>query len=139
MGTLLVGRLAGIALAASIIPFAAQAQPISGATDGPSTTIEIVMNNFQFSPNNISLHAGQHYRLHFVNHGPSGHNFTAKEFFASARIAPEDASMVHDGKIELGNGETGDIRLVPVRGVYPAKCTHLFHASLGMKGSITVM
>jgi plastocyanin len=133
-----LGRLAATALAAGAIPTVAQVQPTSGSLPEP-TTIEIVMSNFQFSPKIIALHAGQSYRLHFVNRGSGGHNFTAKEFFAKARIAPEDARLVTNGKIELGAGEAADIRIAPARGVYPAKCTHLLHASFGMTGTITVM
>ena len=102
------------------------------------TTVEIVLSNFAFTPSALSLHAGQSYRLHVVNHGSGGHNFAAKEFFAAARIAPEDAQLVRGGVIELGKGETRDIRLVPARGTYKVKCTHFLHSSFGMKGEITV-
>lgn len=117
-----------------ILPVAAYGQP----EPAKPTTVEIVLSNFAFAPNNIALHAGQSYRLHFVNHGSGGHNFSAKEFFAASRIAPEDAKLVHGGVVELGKGEQRDIRLVPMRGAYKVKCTHFLHSSFGMKGDIIV-
>lgn len=101
-------------------------------------TVEIVLSNFQFSPSEFHLKAGTPYRLHFVNKGSGGHNFSAKALFAAAVIAPEDRNAISDGKIELAAGEARDVRLIPAAGTYKAKCTHFLHKSFGMTGSVVV-
>jgi plastocyanin len=100
--------------------------------------INVMLSNFAFTPQMLHLKHGQAYRLHFVNQGSDSHNFSAPEFFATARINPADMSAVSSGKVELGKGESRDVRLVPATGKYNATCTHFLHASFGMTGGITV-
>jgi plastocyanin len=100
--------------------------------------VNIVLSNFAFTPEVLQLNRGQAYRLHFVNQGSSGHNFSAPEFFAAAQINPADAGAVPGGKIELGKGESRDVRLIPAAGAYKVTCTHFMHTSFGMTGSIAV-
>lgn len=124
------GVLAMLAIASSAsaaAPDWQQAEPIS-----------IVLSNFKFAPDQLHLSKGHAYRLHFVNEGSGGHNFSAPEFFAAAQIDPEDAGKLSKGTVELDKGEAKDIRLVPIAGAYAVKCTHFLHASFGMKGSIAV-
>ena len=100
--------------------------------------VEIVLSNFKFAPEELHLRQGQSYRLHFVNNGSGGHNFSAPDFFASAQIDPADAAAITKGGIELAKGETRDVRLKPAAGTYKVKCTHFMHRAFGMKGKITV-
>jgi plastocyanin len=101
-------------------------------------SINVVLTNFAFTPQTLHLNRGRAYRLHFVNQGSDGHNFSAPEFFAAAQINAADMSAVSSGKVELGKGESRDVRLVPAAGKYGVTCTHFLHASFGMIGSITV-
>jgi len=98
--------------------------------------VNIELSNFAFSPENLHLHAGRAYQLRFTNLGSGGHNYSAPAFFAAATIDPEDRRYVKKGKVELAKGQALSIRLVPAAGSYQVKCTHLLHASFGMKGSI---
>jgi plastocyanin len=100
--------------------------------------VEIVLSNFEFAPKELHLRQGQSYRLHFVNSGSGGHNFSAPNFFAGAQIDPADAAAITKGGIELAKGETRDVRLKPAAGTYKVKCTHFMHSAFGMKGKITV-
>lgn len=100
--------------------------------------VEILLTDFDFTPKHLRLRQGQLYRLHFVNRGSGGHNFSAPEFFRSADIEPADAGAVRKGKVELAKGESRDVRLRPAAGSYKVKCTHFLHSAFGMKGSITV-
>ena len=132
-----MGRLLALALIVSALPAATLAQP---ARDDWSNAkaVDVVLSNFAFTPETLRLQHGQAYRLHFVNRGSGGHNFSAPDFFAHARIAPSDAGFIREGKVELGKGEAHDIRLIPEQGTYRVKCTHFLHTGFGMKGMIQV-
>ncbi len=100
--------------------------------------VDIVLSDFAFTPAALHLRQGQPYRLRFVNQGSGGHNFMAPEFFAAARIDPGDIRAVAGGGVELGRGESREVRLAPAPGAYRVVCTHPLHASFGMVGSIVV-
>ena len=112
------------------------AAPVAAATD--NVTVELT--NFHFTPSTPTFHHGQPYTLHIVNKASGGHDFVAPEFFAASVIAPADRAKVAGGKIEIDGGESIDIHLTaPARpGSYKLKCSHLFHATFGMTGAITV-
>jgi len=135
----LILHTALLATALAALPAVVQAQD-RGATDGSAAqSVEVTLSNFKFTPKDLRLHHGQTYRLHLVNSGSGGHDFSAPEFFAASEIAPADAAMVRDGRIEVAKGETRDIRITPrTPGDYKVECTHMMHAMLGMKGRITV-
>ena len=102
-----------------------------------AAAVEVVLKSFSFTPATLHLRAGAPVRL-TIRDAKGGHNFAAPKFFAAARIAPEDASKIRGGKIELEGGEAVTIRLVPAAGTYKLTCTHFLHTSFGMKGSIVV-
>jgi uncharacterized cupredoxin-like copper-binding protein len=106
---------------------------------GAPQEIDVALTNFAFTPDTLSLHANTAYRLHLVNSGTSGHNFSAPEFFAASTIATSDAAKVKDGAIEVSKGQTVDVTLTPTKpGSYDLKCTHFMHTTFGMKGEVTV-
>lgn len=102
-------------------------------------TIEVHLSSFKFAPSTIVLRQGQPTLLRLVNDSGGGHDFAAREFFASAAIAPGDRARVHDGGIEVPGGEVREIRLTASRpGSYKLKCTHTLHKTFGMSGRIVV-
>ena len=111
--------------------------PASGQPERSATPNQLIVNvwSFGFAPRPLHLRAGQPVTLTFVNRSRSGHDFTAREFFASSRIV---AGSAPDGEIELGGYQTRSITLVPRPGVYRAHCSHFFHAQMGMTDSIIV-
>jgi uncharacterized cupredoxin-like copper-binding protein len=118
---------------------ASMAQTPAGAAWSSAETVEIQLSNYKFAPSNFTLRQGQAYRLHLVNAASGGHSFSAPEFFASAQVDPEDAAAVSKGKVEVEGGQTRDIRVIPQKaGTYEFQCTHFLHATMGMKGRITV-
>lgn len=113
--------------------------PASAAVDfAKAKVVEVTLSNFEFTPSVIDLQAGTPYVLKIVNRASGGHNFTAPEFFAAAKVAPEDAAQIAGGQIEVKGGETATIGLVPGTGTYKLVCTHFGHATLGMTGKIVV-
>jgi plastocyanin len=95
----------------------------------------VTVSSFSFAPKPIHLAAGQPVTLTFVNSSGSGHDFTAKTFFAASRIT---AGAAPGGEIELRGHETKTITLVPARGTYTAHCSHFFHTQMGMSDQIIV-
>ena len=100
--------------------------------------IVVTLSNFAFTPTDIQLTAGKPYELVLTDSASGGHDFTAPEFFASAKISPGDAAKVASGQVALSGKQSVTIDLVPAAGNYPLACTHLGHVALGMKGTITV-
>lgn len=117
-----------IAIAALCLSTAALAQ------DAPAR-VEVRLSSFDFAPSTIRLAAGRPVVLHLVNDGRGGHNFSAPEFFASAR---DVSGPVRDGTVEVPGRQSADIRLVPARGTYSLRCTHTLHTAFGMTGEIVV-
>jgi uncharacterized cupredoxin-like copper-binding protein len=115
--------------------------PALAAADPDFTNVRqvnIELSNFDFTPKTLPLQAGKPYRLHLTNTGSGGHNFSSPAFFRAATIAPEDATAVVKGGIDLKKGESRDVRVIPAKGRYKLKCTHFMHSAFGMKGEIIV-
>lgn len=136
-------KMAFAALALGLLAGCAATRPIEPKVASASVdftqaeTVEVRLSSFAFAPSEIRLQSGKPYVLKLFDKA-GGHDFTAPEFFAAARIAPEDAAKVAKGQIELKGGESASIRLVPAAGTFDLTCTHFGHAALGMKGKIVV-
>jgi plastocyanin len=120
---------------ASPLAFALAAPAVS---QPQAATVAVTMSNFKFEPNALQLRAGVPTVLHLVNTAGGGHNFTAPQFFAAARVAPASQPLIHDGMVEVPKHSAVDVELVPAAGQYPLKCSHTLHSAFGMKGTITV-
>ena len=114
-----------LALAAST----ATSQPVAA----PVKTINLY--SYGYAPHPIFLPAGSAVTLHFVNRSGKSHDFTARQFFRSARIL---SGRVSDGEVELRGGQSSSVTLIPAPGRYPVHCGHRFHKMLGMRSVIVV-
>lgn len=131
--------LAGCATSQPVAPVATPGAPVAKVDWSTAQTVEIHLKNFAFDPMSLALRRGVPYRLRFVNLAKGGHDFSAKEFFAEATIDPQDQATLKDGAVELGGGQSADVRLVANQtGRYPSHCTHFMHSSLGMNGEVIV-
>jgi plastocyanin len=123
---------------AYLAPLLLLALPASAlsAQEPPSPQIvEVQLSSFAFTPNTITLHAGQPVTLHLVNSGNGGHNFSAPEFFAAASNV---VGPVARGAVEVRGHASADVTLTPAPGSYHLKCTHTLHSGFGMHGEIVV-
>jgi plastocyanin len=111
---------------------------VSSAAPAQPVAVSIELSNFKFAPNPIQLRAGAPITLHLQNTASGGHSFSAPAFFAAARIEPRSAALVHDGMVDVPANRAVDVALVPAAGSYKLKCTHTFHSTFGMKGTIVV-
>ena len=108
--------------------------PLASAEAQPATqTVDVA--SFYFAPKPIHLAAGRPVTLTFVNRSGSGHDFTARRFFANSRII---AGSAPEGEIDLGPHQTRTITLVPSAGTYKAHCSHFMHKQFGMSDVIVV-
>jgi uncharacterized cupredoxin-like copper-binding protein len=138
-------RGASLALVLAMYSLAgANAQPAQN--DAPTSTdwskaqsVEIVMTNFSFMPKALQLRRNTPYRLHFVNNGSSNHSFDAPELFRAMITAPDDRAKVEDGTIEVDEGKTVDVMVMPLKpGSYAFHCSHFLHTTFGMRGEATI-
>jgi plastocyanin len=95
----------------------------------------IYLQSYAYDPTPIVLHAGRPVTLQFINRAGSGHDFTAPNFFGSARIV---SGTVNKGKINLRPRQVANVTLIPAAGTYEVHCGHPFHTMLGMKSTIVV-
>jgi len=95
----------------------------------------VQLYSFGFAPRPIHLAAGRPVTLTFVNQSSVGHDFTARTFFANARIT---AGAAPQGEIELSGHQSRSITLTPRAGTYEAHCSHFLHKQMGMTDRIVV-
>lgn len=119
-------RLLPAALIALVSSAPAPAQPAVQRID---------VANFAFAPRPIRLAAGRPVTLTFVNRSGSGHDFTARAFFASSRILAGSAPA---GEIDLPGHVTRSVTLIPRAGSYQVHCSHFLHKQMGMQDLIIV-
>ena len=94
-----------------------------------------MLSSYAYAPTPIQLMAGRMVTLTFANGSGKGHDFTARDFFASSRIL---TGSVPTGRINLRPGETRTITLIPRAGVYAVHCGHFLHKQMGMRSQIVV-
>ena len=120
----------------SLILAAAALFALGPATAQPAPPIQTVtLYTYGYAPQVLHLAAGRPVTLNFVNPSGKGHDFTARQFFRSARILRGSAP---GGEIDLKKGRGTVIILTPARGTYKVHCTQPFHTMLGMTGRIVV-
>ena len=120
-------RMAAVALLPLLLPAPAAAQPAALQT--------IYLWSYNYAPKPIHLRAGRPVTLTFVNRSGSGHDFTARRFFASSRIL---AGAAPGGKVGVRPGGARSITLIPSRGTYAVHCSHFLHKQFGMQDLIVV-
>jgi plastocyanin len=131
--TLLLAALAG-ALAAFALVRHAGASPVDWSRAQP---LEVRMIEYEFIPNELRLRHGVPYRLHLVNAGKEGHDFTAPDFFAAIRLENPDALNNGGKSVFLHPGESADINFVaPITALFALRCAD--HDWAGMTATIVV-
>jgi uncharacterized cupredoxin-like copper-binding protein len=104
---------------------------------GKAKRINVVMLEYRFVPDQLTLRHGVPYMLHLENRGKELHEFTAPEFFAASRLR-DPGRLANGGKeVVVQPGATADIALVPQRtGHFDLSCAD--HDWAGMTGEIVV-
>ncbi|TWB49444.1 cupredoxin domain-containing protein [Bradyrhizobium sacchari] len=143
----------GLALAAlSIAPALAHEQHDHGSFSAgepgdpkkPARTIEILMNEMDYSPAKIEVKRGE--QVHFVlrNVGKEDHEFllaTTKENLAHAEVMKKHPHMEHDDPngVRLAPNKTAEILWKFTKaGTFEFSCLIPGHRDYGMVGQVTV-
>jgi uncharacterized cupredoxin-like copper-binding protein len=117
---------------------------VSAADWDTMVDVDVVMDEYSFSPSTLELTTGQPYRIQITNVGDLKHYFTAEEFYRTAafRKAQDSSGELKAPffkAIELFPGEQIDLYLIPsAAGTYELICTITGHTEAGMHGSIVV-
>ena len=117
----------------ALLAAAALAMAMPAAAQTPVRLIQLY--SFGYTPKVIRLAAGKPVTLTFRNRSRDAHNFSARSFFAGARIVDGNPS---GGEIELRGGQSRSVTLVPAAGTYKVHCGHFMHKQFGMTGTIVV-
>lgn len=117
--------------------FAAAALIVAGpAAAQPTPPVHTVtLYSHGYAPRVLHLAAGRPVTLTFVNRAGKSHDFTARQFFRSARIL---SGPVVDGEVDLRGAQVARVTLIPAVGRYPVHCGYPFHKVMGMRGTIIV-
>lgn len=126
----------GLTIAAAVAALTFGAAFSSPQQPSPSV-IEVQLKDYAFVPSTLRLQHGGPVVLRLVDTSGS-HSFSAPELFAASTLDPATAQMIHDGKVEVGEGGV-ELRMTPnAPGTYAFHCTHFMHSSFGMKGTAVV-
>ncbi|HKY80405.1 MAG TPA: copper-binding protein, partial [Sphingobium sp.] len=104
-------RRSATILISLVLTASASAQSATDNWSG-ARPMTLTLSSFKFAPSDVVLEHGVPYRLHFVNSSTGGHDFAAKTFFQQAQVMPEDRAKIRGGRVELGGGESVDVRLI---------------------------
>jgi uncharacterized cupredoxin-like copper-binding protein len=131
------GRSCGIAKITTRLAAFALLPLLLGATTAEPVTLNVVMIDYKFQPDHLTLQHGVPYRLHLENHGKETHEFTAPTFFAASKIDNPGVLNREHTEIVMQPGDAKDLLVTPgPPGTYDLRCAD--HDWDGMTGGITV-
>ena len=110
---------------------------------GPTTTLNVTMTDFQFTPNLFTVPAGQEITLNVTNTGVVVHNFVIMKLgtTAGATYEEEDDANVYWQEKDIQSG--GDFSVTftaPTEpGEYEVVCRTQGHIASGMVGKLVVV
>ena len=130
-------RICGIAQIGSLaVVLVVPPSPLRAAGPDP-VTVNVVMIDYKFQPDHLTLQHGVPYRLHLENHGKETHEFTAPTFFAASKIDNPSVLNREHSEIVMQPGDAKDLFVTPgPPGTYDLRCAD--HDWNGMTGGITV-
>ena len=116
---------------------------VSCGEQGPTTEINVTMTDFQFTPNQFTVPAGQEITLNVVNTGAVVHNFVIMNLGTTAGDAFDDDDDVNIFWQEVDIQPGGDFNVTFVAptesGEYQIVCRTEGHIASGMVGKLVVV
>jgi uncharacterized cupredoxin-like copper-binding protein len=100
-------------------------------------TITVILTEYSFTPDHLTLQHGLPYRVVLRNVGAEIHEFTAPTFLAAIRLQNPEILDASGRQVVVRPGESRSLRFVAPRpGRYPFSCAD--HDWAGMEGDILV-
>jgi uncharacterized cupredoxin-like copper-binding protein len=110
---------------------------------GTSTTINVTMVDFQFTPNAFTVPAGQEITLNILNNGAVVHNFIIMKLDKTVGDAFDEADQPNVFWEEIDIQPGGDFSVTFIAptepGDYQIICRTQGHIASGMTGTLTVV
>jgi uncharacterized cupredoxin-like copper-binding protein len=110
---------------------------------GPTTTINVMMTDFQFTPNQFTVPAGQEITLNVTNTGAVVHNFIIMKLGTTAGATYEDdddANVYWEERDIQPGGDFSVTFTAPTEpGEYEVVCRTEGHIASGMIAKLTVV
>jgi uncharacterized cupredoxin-like copper-binding protein len=104
----------------------------------------VVLDEFKFSPADLTFKVNQPYELTLSNEGGVGHNFVSPAFFSAIAVkglvfADGEVNLPLLDSVALEAGETNILIFVPLKGgTFPLVCDQPLHETFGMEGTVTI-
>ena len=108
----------------------------------PSDTIDVTLTDFQFTPNLLTVPAGQEITVNAQNNGAVVHNFIVMKLGADAgtEFDDEDTPNVYwQVQLEPGGSTTATFTAPPDAGEYQIVCSTPGHLMAGMVAKLIVV
>ena len=130
-----IASLAGVFLVfANVASGENAATPVDWAR---AERVDVRMLEYEFVPDQLRFRHGVPYRLHLINAGKEGHDFTASDFFNAVEVRNADLLGAGKSSIYVKPGETADIYFIADKaGLFAPRCAD--HDWAGMKATIIV-
>ena len=110
---------------------------------GPTTTINVTMTDFQFTPNQFTVPAGQEITINVTNTGAVVHNFIIMKLGTTAGATYEDdddANVYWEERDIQSGGDFSVTFTAPTEpGEYEVVCRTEGHIASGMVGKLVVV
>lgn len=134
------GALVAVILAGAMLP--------AGYAGEEVKTIAISTLEYVFTPNQLTVHAGQPVRLLFSNRGTVNHEFHSPVLNAAKDVAVFSQGVRVEGdeieEVNFAKGKVAALEMTPTKvGTYQFWCAETTagksHRDLGMRGTIAVV
>lgn len=115
---------------------------VSCGTDGPTTTINVTMTDFQFQPNHFTVPAGQEITFNSSNNGAVVHNFVIMKLGTTAGDMFDDEDIPNvfwEVEIQPGGTANNSFTAPTESGEYEVVCKTEGHIASGMTAKLIVV
>ncbi len=116
-----------------------------GPSTGPSSSIQVIMTDFAFTPNTLTVPAGKQINIRVTNNGAVGHDLMimkmGHEVTSQDHVGAETHAFAFWEEEQLGAGETRESTFTAPSqpGAYQIICGVPGHLEAGMVGKLVVV
>jgi uncharacterized cupredoxin-like copper-binding protein len=113
-----------------------------GGGSAASSTINVTMSDFQFTPDSFTIPAGQQITINAKNSGSVVHNFVIMKLGTTAGgswVAADDANAFWRLQVNPGDSQTATFTAPTDPGSYQVVCSTPGHIEAGMIATLKVV